>query len=122
MSNYLARKRFIAFCLSLPFSYEDYPFDDFTDPGAWTVMRHQQNRKSFAFIYERGGKLCINLKANPLDADFLRASFEAITPAYHMNKTHWITVLVGVDARSELIEELIRHSFNLTKPKKPRRT
>ena len=113
-----ARQRLIAFCLGLPFAYEDYPFDNITDPGAWTVMRHSINRKSFAYIYERGGSLCVNLKADPLDADFLRHTFEAVSPGYHMNKTHWITVAVGGDVPWEQIEELIRRSYDLIKPKR----
>jgi len=27
--------------LAFPAAYEDYPFDDITDPGKWTVMRPQ---------------------------------------------------------------------------------
>ncbi|MDR1668996.1 MAG: hypothetical protein LBR76_03475 [Oscillospiraceae bacterium] len=40
-------------CLSLPFTYEDYPFDDVTNAGSWAVMRHQTSKKGFAHIYER---------------------------------------------------------------------
>jgi hypothetical protein len=36
--------------LTYPAAYEDYPFDDFTDPDAWAVMRHKTNKKSFALI------------------------------------------------------------------------
>lgn len=60
----MTRRELIDYCLSLPLAYEDYPFDDVVDDGAWTVMRHKANKKSFALIYERHGKLCVNLKCD----------------------------------------------------------
>jgi len=81
--------RVIDYCLTYPDVYEDYPFDELTGvPDAWAVMRHKGNKKSFAFIYERSG-LCVNLKCEPLRADFLRQIYPGVTPACHMNKEHW---------------------------------
>jgi len=68
----MKRQELIDYCLTLPLAYEDYPFDSMGEPGAWTVMRHQVNKKSFALIYERNGKLCINLKCDPIEAEFMR--------------------------------------------------
>ena len=78
----ITRADVIAACLAFPDAYEDYPFDD---PG-WTAMRHRTNHKSFAFICEREEKIWINLKAEPLMADFWKSAFPAVVPAYHMNK------------------------------------
>jgi predicted DNA-binding protein (MmcQ/YjbR family) len=72
----------------MPGAYEDYPFDSIADAGAWTVIRHRMNRKGFAHIYERFGRLSINLKCDPFEADFLRGIYKDLTPAYHMNKRH----------------------------------
>jgi predicted DNA-binding protein (MmcQ/YjbR family) len=49
----MTRQELIDYCLAFAASYEDYSFDDFTDAGAWTAMRHRTNTKTFAFIYER---------------------------------------------------------------------
>ena len=81
----LSRKDLIDYCLMLPAAYEDYPFDDAADDKRWTVMRHQKNNKTFAMIYERNGKLCINLKCDPIEADFLRQIFVDLTSGWHMN-------------------------------------
>ena len=81
----MTRQHIIDYCLTFPAAYEDYPFDDITDPGKWAVMRHMANKKSLALIYERDGKLCVNLKCNPLEADFLRQAFKGVTQGYHMN-------------------------------------
>ena len=40
----LTRKDIIDFCMTLGGVYEDYPFDD---PN-WTLMRHVENKKTFA--------------------------------------------------------------------------
>lgn len=113
----MRKRELIDYCLTYPFAFEDYPFDNFTVAGAWAVMRHTGNQKSFALIYERNGKLCINLKCEPMWADFLRQIYVDVTPGYHMNKTHWNTVTLAGDVPTEDLYEMVQHSFDLTKPK-----
>ena len=120
----MTRRELIDLCLSWPGSYEDYPFDGIPNSGAegdsWAVIRHRGNKKSFALVYERGG-LCVNLKCEPMRADFLRGAFPgAVTPAYHMNKEHWNTVRPDLVSREDL-EDMIAHSFDLTRPKARRK-
>jgi len=113
----MTRQEIIEYCLSFPAVYEDYPFDEITDPGAWTVMRHLTNKKSFALIYEKGGRLCVNLKCDPFEADLLRQMFEDVNPGYHMNKEHWNTVTIGGDVPYEELNRMIDNSYELIKPK-----
>jgi len=113
----MTRRDLIDYCLTYPLAYEDYPFDDVADAGAWTVMRHRANKKSFALIYERNGKLCVNLKCDPLEADFLRQAFIDVTPAYHMNKEHWNTVTLNGDVPEDELKRMIERSYDLIKPK-----
>ncbi|MCL2299892.1 MAG: hypothetical protein FWC27_07070 [Firmicutes bacterium] len=54
----MTRQDLIDFCLTFPGAYEDYPYDKISQPGSVTVMRHSANKKSFATIYERKGRLC----------------------------------------------------------------
>ena len=117
----MTRQELINYCLAFPAAYEDYPFDDITDAGAWTVMRHRSNKKSFAFIYERDGKLCANLKCDPFEADFLRQAYPNVTPAYHMNKVHWNTVVIGGDVGDDEVKRMIENSYDLIKPKVKKR-
>lgn len=116
----MRREEWISFCLSYGDVYEDYPFNSPEDPDAWTVMRHCKNQKAFAFIYQRNG-LCMNVKCDPLRADFLRGCYQGITPAFHMNKKHWNTIVTDTDVPDEEIKNLIDHSFDLTRPKIQRR-
>jgi len=111
------RRELIGFCMTFPAAYEDYPFAGIEDIGIWTVMRHRANKKTFAYIYERHGRMCVNLKCDPLEADFLRQMFTDVTPGYHMNKAHWNTVAIGGDVPDEMLRQMIAHSYDLIKPK-----
>ena len=113
----MTRQEIIEYCMTFPAAYEDYPFDSIADPGAWTVMRHGTNKKSFALIYERHDKLRVNLKCDPFEADFLRRAFEDVTPGWHMNKTHWNTVTLGGDVSDDELKRMIEQSYDLIKPK-----
>ena len=109
MDTAAIRKQFIRDCLALPDAYEDYPFDE-----TWTVMRHRQNRKCFAFIYERTGNIWINLKCDPEWRDMWIGAHASIVPAYHMNKKHWISVILDGTVPPEVTQELLETSFAMT--------
>lgn len=78
----MTRQAIIDFCLTFPAAYEDYPFDDPADEGAWTAMRHCVSKKCFAFISVWNGRLIANLKCDPMEADFLRQAFHDVIPGY----------------------------------------
>ena len=101
-------------CLEFENVYLDFPFDQ----GEWAAIRHKNNRKIFALLYERNGNICINFKNTPEWAVFWRESFEAVSPAYHMNKEHWSTVIRGKDANEHQIMQMLYDSYHLTQKKK----
>lgn len=104
----LGREALINHCLSLPNVYEDYPFDE-----NWAAMRITPSKKTFAFIYEREGQLWVNVKCDPMEADFLRSVFPAVIPAYHMNKRHWNTLVIDGSMADNLVLEMIDASYNI---------
>lgn len=63
----------------------------------------------------------INLKCDPELAEELRREYPSVTPGYHMNKTHWNTVLVDGSIRDEAIYWMIDHSYDLVYKGLPRR-
>jgi predicted DNA-binding protein (MmcQ/YjbR family) len=105
----MTRRELIELCLTMPLSYEDYPFDD----DNWCVIRHRVNKKGFAHIYNRSDNLCINLKCDPFEADFLRQVYNDLTAAFHMNKRHWNTIIVGGDVPEDELTRQITNSYNL---------
>lgn len=103
----------LEYCLSLPGAYEDYPFGP-----EWMVFRHQVGRRCFAYLYERGGRQQMNLKCEPLMADFWRRAYPGVvTPGYHMNKTHWNTVPLDGTLPLQEILCMIEQSFDQTRQK-----
>ncbi len=108
------RKEAIEYCLTLGNAYEDYPFDD----ANWTVMRHRENKKTFALIFERQGNMWINVKGNPAELDFFRGVYESVLPAYHMNKEHWNSIVLDGSVPKEDICRMIDESYVLTLPKR----
>lgn len=100
----------------------EYPFemDDLT-----AVYRHKDNKKWFAIVMRISKRRLnmdsdeeidvMNVKAEPvIIGSFLMES--GFYPAYHMNKTHWITI--SPDADGEKTKLLIDMSFSLTGTKR----
>lgn len=107
------REQCIKMCLSFPDAYEDYPFDD----DNWTVMRHRTNKKIFACIFEHQGKLMINCKADPMAVAMWQDMFREVIPAYHMNKTHWLGIIIDGKMKDEDVYNIVADSYGLTLPR-----
>ena len=106
------------------FSVEpEYPWDKVPDGY---VLRHPDNRKWFAVgltvtyprlgIEQDGDADILCVKCGPL----LQGSYlthPGVIPAYHMNKTHWVSLRLDGTAADEVIRELLEVSWELTRPK-----
>lgn len=101
----------------------DFPFeDDFKT----AVYRHRESRKWFALLMQLPKEKFIpstkeivwvvNLKCDPLLIGSLLLE-EGIHPAYHMNKSHWISVLIN-EIEKEKLCWLLDLSFELTSKQK----
>ena len=108
------RDEVIAFCLTMPDSYEDYPFHD----ANWTVMRYRKNNKGFAFVYKRDGRIWINVKCSPEWMEVWRKAFPAVMPAYHMNKQHWNCIILDGSMDDQDVQVMIAESYRLISQKK----
>lgn len=110
----LTRQEAISACMALPFAVEDYPFHD----DNWTVMRHLGNGKIFAMIFSREDRIWINVKVDPAKGDLWRSAFSAVVPAYHMNKQHWVSIILDGTMEEADILMLLSDSHALTAPKR----
>src|SRR3954463_9559517 len=59
------------------------------------------------------GEPVVILKADPADAESLREAHTQITPGYHMNKKHWITLHPGGGIDPGLVDDLVTESYLL---------
>jgi predicted DNA-binding protein (MmcQ/YjbR family) len=46
----------------------------------------------FALVGEHNNSMILNLKCKPDEAAWLCDTYPAITPGYHMDKKHWISI------------------------------
>ena len=103
--------------LSLPEAWQDFPFGP-------DVYVFKVGKSMFGTLGWEAELARINLKCDPQQALMLRDVFDAVLPGYHMNKTHWNTVLLDGSLPRGEIERMIDHSYALVvkKLKKAERT
>lgn len=100
----------------------EYPFEE---DSLTAVFRHTDNKKWFAIVM-RISKRRLNIDSDE-EIDVMNVKAEPVVigsflmedgfyPAYHMNKTHWITI--APDAEEEKVKLLIDMSFSLTATKR----
>ena len=116
----MTKQSFLKYCLDTYGTSPDYPFDkDFET----AVLRHTDNHKWYAIVIKVSRRKfgfdsddvidIVNLKL-PTE---MFGSFDAadgVYPAYHMNKLHWISVLLP-DAPDDVVQFLVNVSFEATK-------
>ena len=119
------RENIINFALSLEGAMADKPFPEDFDT---TVLRHADTGKWFGIIMHISGNKVglspdikvdiMNVKCKPEDTFTAREISSGILPAYHMNKKHWISILLNGTVEKELTEALLENSYELTKKKR----
>ena len=87
------------------------------------VLRHAGNRKWFGIVMNVPAKRLglagdvmvdiMNVKASPEDVPALLLA-EGILPAYHMNKEHWVSVVLGGNLPDEMLLDLLETSYRMT--------
>ncbi|WP_240616022.1 MmcQ/YjbR family DNA-binding protein [Listeria kieliensis] len=98
----------VAFCLTLDGAVETFPFGEH-----FHVMRVYE--KMFALIHYKDGRLYVSAKCEPEKGEHLREEYQAIIPGYHLNKTHWISVVVTEEEQIdfELEKAILANSYQL---------
>jgi len=61
----------------------------------------------------------VNLKVDPEEGVNLREQYPSVQPGYHMNKKHWITVLIDGSIPDREMKKWIDNSYNLVVAKLP---
>ena len=118
----MTKQSFLDYCLNTFGTSPDYPFDEDFETA---VLRHTDNRKWFALLMKVSRRKfgfdsdeavdVVNLKL-PVEMFGSFGQSDGVYPAYHMNKLHWISVLLP-DASDEIIAFLANVSYEATKSK-----
>lgn len=119
----MTRQAFLDYCLDTYGTAADYPFDEDFETA---VLRHTGSRKWYALVMRISRRKVgidsdemvdvVNLKL-PLEMFGSFGAADGVYPAYHMNKLHWISVLLP-DAADDLMEFLVNASYEATREKK----
>ena len=90
------------------------------------VLRHVNNKKWFGLLMTVNASVLgldrdepveiMNVKCDPLEIDFLSRQ-PGFFHGYHMNKNHWLTILLDGTVAMETVCGLIERSYDLTEPK-----
>ena len=124
----MTKRQFLSYCLSTYGTSPDYPFDEDFETA---VLRHADNRKWYAIVMRVSRRKfgfdsdevidVVNLKL-PTEMFGSFGAADGVYPAYHMNKLHWISVLLP-DAPDDVVQFLTNVSFEATraKPKRAKR-
>ena len=124
----MTKQQFLENCLNTYGTHPDYPFDDLLNTA---VLRHAYNHKWYAIVMKVSRRKfgiesdevidVVNLKL-PTEMFGSFGAADGVYPAYHMNKLHWISVLLP-DAPDDVVAFLTNASFEATRPKiKQRKT
>ena len=121
----MTRQAFFQYCQDAFGTVPDYPFEEDFETA---VLRHQDTRKWYAIAmrvsrckFGQSSDEVIDVINLKLPTEMF-GSFDAsqgVYPAYHMNKLHWISVLLP-DAPDDVVQFLISVSFEATKATKKR--
>ena len=118
----MTKQQFLKYCLNTYGTSPDYPFDEDFETA---VLRHTDNRKWYAIVmrvsrhklgFESDEVIdVVNLKL-PTEMFGSFGATDGVYPAYHMNKLHWISVLLP-DAPNDVVQFLVNVRFEATKSK-----
>ena len=121
----MTKQEFLEYSFDTYGTSPDYPFgEDFET----AVLRHSDNRKWYAIVMRVSRRKfgfdsdevidVVNLKL-PTEMFGSFGAADGVYPAYHMNKLHWISVVLP-DAPDDVARFLVNVSFEATKGKKTR--
>ena len=122
----MRKQEFLEYCLNTYGTSPNYPFDEDFEMA---VLRHADNRKWYAVVMRVSRRKfgfdsdevidVVNLKL-PTEMFGSFGAADGVYPAYHMNKLHWISVLLP-DAPDDVVQFLVSVSFEATKDKRKRK-
>ena len=111
-------EEFRDFCLSLPGVTEKMPFTALKDPYSRDIVCFYIGCKWFCYVnIEVFDRCCIKTAVE--DAGELRAQYDGVRPAWHMNKKYWSDVYFNSDVPDDLIKALVETSYRIVKATLP---
>ncbi len=102
------------YCLSLKNVVECFPFDKVS-------LVFKVEDKMFLLLPLDAEEPCVSLKCSTDYVDELRTCYEAVEPAFHLNKKYWNTIYLNRDMDADEIMRWIFHSYREVIAKLPKK-
>jgi len=93
------------YCIAKPAVTESFPFDEAT-------LVFKVAGKMF-LLTDLVDAFSMNIKNTPEKVIELKEQYPSVLPGYHMNKTHWITVMIDGTISDHLLKQWIDESYEL---------
>ncbi len=94
------------YLVTKPGSKLSYPFGE-------QAAVYKVGDKMFAILATDKKPGSVSLKCDPELSKSLRENYESVMPGYHLNKRHWITIVMTGQLSEDEIKDLINHSYDL---------
>lgn len=107
---------FRRYCLSLPGVHDAFAFGKATSEYDRNLLVFYVVDKWFCFVNAEAFDFC-TIRCAPEEIPVLIDRYEGITPGWHMDKHHWISVRFDGDIPAEEILDLVKKSYGLAKAK-----
>ena len=93
-------------CLALPGAGEEFPFRP-------ELSVFKVSGRMFALCALSEEPLRVSVKCDPELGEQLRFTHPSISPGYHLNKRHWLTITIDGSLPKTLVADLIEGSHEL---------
>jgi predicted DNA-binding protein (MmcQ/YjbR family) len=93
------------YCINKPVVTEGFPFDEST-------LVFKVAGKMF-LLTDLVDTFSMNIKNTPEKVIELNEQYPSVLPGYHMNKIHWITVIIDGTISDNLLKKWIDESYDL---------
>lgn len=117
----MTRQELFTYCKEAYGTEADYPFEDDFETA---VLRHAGNRKWYGIVMRVSRRKfgfdgdevieVLNVK-QPVEMFGSFGPEDGVFPAYHMNKLHWVSILLP-DAPPDVVRFLLYASYESTRP------
>ncbi|MBT1710072.1 MmcQ/YjbR family DNA-binding protein [Fulvivirgaceae bacterium PWU5] len=98
-------EHFMRWCNAKKGVTEEFPFGE-------NILVYKVMGKMFA-LTDVDQFESVNLKVDPEQGVLLQEEYAAVQPGYHMNKKHWITVVMDGSVPNRLLQQWVDNSYNL---------
>ena len=95
-------------CLELPRTTTDQPFGE----GAHAFRVHDRLFGLLTSAPRLSPHPLLNIKADPPDVPLLVRTHDWVLPGWHMNKRHWVSLVLGPGTDLDLAAELVADSYD----------